>query len=123
MRIVLKGSDMAGATPGGIGEDVPEPPALRRLRRLVTLLTATLILGVITVVALLVIRLAALRPAGPPALPAAIALPAGESARAVTLGTGWVAVVTVDAAGVERIRVADAATGAELAAVEIAPGR
>jgi len=116
---------MGEATPGpgvaGAGATVPEPPGLRRLRRLVTLLTATLILGVITVVALLVIRLAALGPAEGPALPPELALPAGETARAATLGTGWVAVVTVDAAGVERIRVLDAATGAERAAVEIAP--
>jgi hypothetical protein len=112
---------MSGATSGGNGDDWPEPPRLRALRRLVTALTATLILGVITVVALLVIRLAALGPAPAPALPEAVALPAGETARAVTFGTGWIAVVTVDAAGVERIRVLDAASGAERGAVEIAP--
>ena len=56
-----------------------------------------------------------------PALPPEIALPAGESARAVTLGDGWLAVVTVDAAGRERIRVLDRATGAERAVTEIAP--
>lgn len=84
-----------------------------------TLLTATLILGVIVIVGLLVIRLAALSPTTGPALPAGLALPAGESARAVTFGTGWVAVVTVDAAGAERIRVLDAATGAERASVAI----
>ena len=84
-------------------------------------LTATLILGVITVVVLLVIRLSALQSAPPPVLPDALALPAGETAQAVTLGTGWVAVVTRDAAGLERIRVFDAATGAERAAVPIGP--
>ena len=101
-------------------EDFPEPPRLRQLRRLVTLLTVTLIAGVITVFALLVIRLSSLERRAP-ALPPAITLPAGESARAVTLGDGWVAVVTADAAGRERIRVLDAGTGAERAVTEIAP--
>jgi hypothetical protein len=108
---------MADSTPGD--DDFPEPPRLRRLRRLVTLLTATLIVGVITTVGLLVIRLSALAPA--PAPPAEIVLPAGESARAVTFGEGWLAVVTVDGAGRERIRVLDRATGAERAVTEIAP--
>lgn len=85
-----------------------------------TLLTVTLIAGVITVSALLVIRLSSLERRAP-ALPPAITLPAGESARAVTLGDGWVAVVTADAAGRERIRVLDAGTGAERAVTEIAP--
>lgn len=100
-------------------EDLPEPPALRRLRQLVTLLTVTLILGVITVVALLVIRLARVTP--PPPLPAEIALPAGETATALTRGQGWVAVVTRDHAGTERIRVIDAQTGADRGVTEIAP--
>jgi len=109
---------MADSTPRD--DDFPEPPRLRQLRRLVTLLTATLIVGVITVVALLVIRLSALqRP--PLALPPEVALPAGETARAVTRGDGWLAVVTTDAAGRERIRVLDRATGAERAVTEIAP--
>ncbi len=100
-------------------KDFPEPPRLRQLRRLVTALTATLIVGVITIVALLVIRLSA-APA-PLALPPDVRLPAGESARAVTLGSDWLAVVTVDAAGQERIRVLDRATGAERGMAEIAP--
>jgi hypothetical protein len=100
-------------------EDFPEPRRLRQLRWLVTALTATLIVGVITIVALLVIRLAALSPRTD--LPAEVSLPAGESARAVTLGDGWLAVVTVDEAGRERIRVLDRATGAERAVTEIVP--
>lgn len=91
------------------------------MRRLVLALTVTLIVGVITIVALLVIRLAAFAPAAPPDLPAAIALPADEGARAVTFGRGWIAVVTEDAAGVERIRLFDAATGASRAEVVIDP--
>jgi hypothetical protein len=108
---------MGGTIPGG--EDLPEPRRLRQLRRLVTALTATLILGVITIVGLLVIRLGSL--GAPPPLPPELTLPPGESARAVTLGEGWVAVVTVDRAGRERIRVLDRATGAERAVTEIAP--
>ena len=117
MRKVLEGSAMSASISGD--GDAPEPPGLRRLRRLVTGLTATLILGVITIVALLVIRLAALEPAAP-ALPPALTLPEGESARAVTLGTGWVAVVTADAAGRERIRVFGA-DGTPRGALEIGP--
>ena len=100
-------------------EDFPEPPRLRRLRRLVTALLVTLILGMIAIVALLVIRL--LR--GEPAHGAAARNPpaAGETAGAVTLGGDWLAVVTTDAAGRERIRVLDRATGAARATVEIAP--
>jgi hypothetical protein len=111
---------MAERTPAD--EDFPEPPRLRRLRLLVTLLTATLIVGVIAIVALLVIRLSALS-SPPPGLPPEVALPAGESARAVTLGDGWLAVVTVDAEGRERIRVLDGATGAERGVAEIVPAR
>ena len=103
----------------GSAEEGPEPPALRRLRRLVTTLTAVLILGVITVVGLLVIRLAQLRPSQP-ALPAALSLPAGETPGAVTFGTGWVAVVTRDAEGRERIRVMSP-DGAPLGDMEIVP--
>jgi hypothetical protein len=108
---------MAGRTPGAEEADYPEPRRLRQLRRLVTALTATLIAGVIAIVGLLVIRLAPL--SHPVELPTTVRLPAGESARAVTLGTGWIAVVTVDPGGRERIRVLDRATGAERGVAEI----
>ena len=108
---------MGDETP--VDEDFPEPPRLRQLRLLVNALTATLILGVIAIVALLVIRLAP-GPALPP-LPPEVRLPAGESARAVTFGDGWLAVVTVDGAGRERIRVLDRATGEQRGLAEIRP--
>lgn len=109
---------MRGEFPGET--DFPEPPRLRQLRRLVNILTATLIVGVITIVALLVIRLTrAPRPSLP--LPPEIALPAGERAGAVTLGGDWIAVVTTDPEGRERIRVLDRATGSERAVTEISP--
>ena len=107
---------MSGATPG---EDYPEPPRLRRLRRLVTLLTATLIVGIVMIVGLTAIRLAHVGRV--PDLPAEIRLPAGERAGAVTFGSDWLAVVTVDGAGRERIRVLDRATGTERATIEVAP--
>ena len=108
---------MGKSHPIATGDDVPEPRRLRQLRRLVTALTATLILGVITIVALLVIRLAPLTRA--PDLPEAIRLPPGESARAVTLGSDWIAVVTEDGDGQERIRVLDRTTGADRASLLI----
>jgi hypothetical protein len=99
--------------------DAPEPRRLRQLRWLVTALTATLIVGMTTIVALLVIRLGVAGRSVP--LPAEVALPAGETARAVTLGSDWFAVVTVDPAGTERIRVLDRATGAPRGEATIAP--
>lgn len=112
---------MAALPSGHGGDDIPEPAGLRRLRHMVTFLTVSIILGVITVVALLVIRLAQIAPSQPPALPPVLALPPGETVRAVTLGTGWVAVVSADPAGSERIRVFDAASGAERGTLVIAP--
>jgi hypothetical protein len=70
------------------------PPSLRFLKTLVTVLTITMILGVITVVVALVTRLQQVSPA--PGLPTGLILPAGATAQAVTMGTGWIAVVTTD---------------------------
>ena len=100
-------------------DDFPEPPRLRRLRRLVTLLTVTLIVGILAIVGLMAARLAKVGEV--PDLPPEIRLPAGERASAVTFGRDWLAVVTVDGEGRERIRVLDRATGAERATSEIAP--
>ena len=75
--------------------DEPElPPSLRLLKRLVTVLTVTMILAVITMVGLFVTRL----PLGNavPTLPEGLILPAGARVAAVTIGTGWIAVVTTD---------------------------
>ncbi len=73
-------------------EEPELPPSLRFLKRLVTVLTVTMIAGVITVVALLVTRMPRLG-AGP-TLPPSLSLPEGLTATAVTIGTGWIAVVT-----------------------------
>ncbi|HET9069931.1 MAG TPA: DUF6476 family protein [Amaricoccus sp.] len=104
---------------GAEGGETPEPPGLRRLRRLVTLLTATLIVGMATIVGLLAVRLTSTGDA--PALPATITLPPGERAGAVTFGSDWLAVVTVDGSGRERIRILDRATGAERGMAEVTP--
>jgi Flp pilus assembly protein protease CpaA len=75
--------------------DEPElPPSLRLLKRLVTVLTVTMIVGVITVVGLLVTRMPQFN--AQPDLPATLTLPDGAMASAVTMGTGWIAVVTTD---------------------------
>lgn len=71
------------------------PPSLRFLKWLVIVLMITMIAGVITIVALLVTRMPDAQAGF--ALPAGIALPAGTEAEAVTMGKGWIAVVTRDA--------------------------
>ncbi|MBI1171901.1 hypothetical protein GC209_10900 [bacterium] len=70
------------------------PPSLVWLKWLVIALTLSLIGGVLTVVWLLVTRLPL--PGAHPGLPPSLQLPAGATAAAVTLGTGWVGVVTTD---------------------------
>ncbi|MFS4582575.1 DUF6476 family protein [Phaeobacter sp. C3_T13_0] len=69
-----------------------EPPQLVFLRRMVTTLTVIMICGFLVVLTLLVIRLSS----SGPNLPDAVSLPDGVSARAVTFGEGWIAVVTDD---------------------------
>ena len=85
-----EGYDMDNA-PG----DEALPPSLRLLKWLVVALTLTMIGGVITVVAVIVTRMPQAAARGP-LLPAALTLPAGTKAAAVTAGTGWFAVVTTD---------------------------
>ena len=62
-----------------------------------------MIVGVITVVGLLVTRMP--RPIAAPVLPDSLTLPPGAKAAAVTMGTGWIAVVTTD----DRILIFDTA--------------
>ncbi|MCL4187517.1 MAG: hypothetical protein KJZ85_07900 [Rhodobacteraceae bacterium] len=87
--------------------DGPLPPELRLLKWLVIGLTATMVAGLAAVVWLLAVRLPATFGAGPPALPAGLALPAGAEPLAVTYGRGWVAVVTAE----DEILLYDAASG------------
>ncbi|MFA9231556.1 MAG: DUF6476 family protein [Microgenomates group bacterium] len=69
------------------------PPSLRFLKALVIVLMITMIAGVITVVGLLVTRMPDAN-AIAPVLPDQIQLPPGQTAAAVTMGKGWIAVVT-----------------------------
>ncbi|MFS4437885.1 DUF6476 family protein [Paracoccaceae bacterium GXU_MW_L88] len=85
--------------------DMPEPPRLKFLRRLVTVLTLSLIGMVITIAVLFVLKFQEIKVGGAPMLPESITLPDGESAEAITMGSGWSGVVTRDASGVERIRI------------------
>jgi hypothetical protein len=103
---------------GGEDEDIPEPAPVRRLRLLVSTLMVVLIAGMITVAAALVIRLGigpGTEPRAPlaPVSAEALTLPEGAEIRALGRGPGEVLVVTRDADGAERLRVLDAATGAE----------
>ncbi|SEO59944.1 hypothetical protein SAMN04490248_107129 [Salinihabitans flavidus] len=68
-----------------------------------TVLTATMIAGLLVIIALIVIRFSDRGPT----LPEEIALPEGTTARAVTFGDGWYAVVTGD----DRILIFDASSG------------
>jgi Flp pilus assembly protein protease CpaA len=70
------------------------PPSLRFLKWLVIVLMITMIAGVITIVGLLVTRM----PDGQAAftLPDNLVLPAGAEPEALTMGKGWIAVVTRD---------------------------
>ena len=69
------------------------PPSLRFLKGLVITLMITMIVGVITVVWLLVTRMPDASSVAPQ-VPEALSLPEGLKAEAVTLGKGWIAVVT-----------------------------
>ncbi len=74
-------------------------------------LTGVMIAGFIVLVVLFVTRFGV----APPPLPETVALPDGEVARAVTLGTDWIAVVTES----DVILVFDRATGTLRQRVEI----
>jgi len=101
---------MDGAPDGG------EAQGLGLLRNLVTALLAVMICGFLVLIALFVIRFPA--PAAGPDLPDTIALPAGQSAVALTHGQGWYAVVT-DA---DEILIFDAGTGRLRQRVQVTAG-
>ncbi len=85
---------------------IEDPPHLRTLRRLVNTLTVVFILGFITIVIVIVMQFARSSDvASSPELPPDIALSGSETAQAVTFGKGWIAVVTIDQEGLERIHV------------------
>ncbi|MEM9580068.1 MAG: DUF6476 family protein [Pseudomonadota bacterium] len=90
-----------------------ETPQLRFLRILVTVLTAVMIGGVVLIIALLVIRFQST----PNLLPTDITLPAGKTARAVTQGDDWYAIVTTD----DHILIFDRVTGRLRQEIAITP--
>jgi len=91
-----------------------EPANLRFLRLLVTGMTVVMVVGLLALVVLLVMRF---REDGP-ILPENLALEDGVSAQAVTMGDGWVAIVTED----NRILIHDRITGALRQEVVLSPG-
>jgi len=113
-----QGSDQAapsGPAPLGLApQDLP--PDLRLLKGLVTALTVTMIGGLLILIALFVTRLPKAASSGP-VLPPGLELPAGAAPRAVTFGSGWVAVVTDK----DQILTFDAATGTLRQTVTLAP--
>ena len=76
--------------------EVPLPRSVVLLKWLVIVLTASMIGGVIAVVWLLVTRLPHMGQVQAPVLPESLSLPEGVTPRAVTMGTGWIAVVGSD---------------------------
>ncbi len=96
---------------------------MRGLRLLVTALMVVLIGGMLIVVAAMVIRLGVFglpeRTEFGPVSAAGFTLPAGAEAVALGRGPGEVLILTRDAAGVETLRVFDAASGAEKSAAPI----
>ena len=90
----------------------PDPLNLRVLRILVTVLTVTMIVGLITVVTVFVTRFES---GTPVALPDAVTLPEGVTARAVTFGSDWYGVVT----DTDQILIFDRTDGALRQTVQI----
>ena len=84
---------------------VEEPKNLRMLRRLVTVLTVVMIFGLLTIVTVIVMQFTrGTNPPTGPELPPFTSLPGNETAQAVTYGNNWIAIVTIDPDGIERIR-------------------
>ncbi|MCR8725310.1 DUF6476 family protein [Frigidibacter sp. ROC022] len=75
-------------------EDAATARNLRLLRWLVTLLTTVMIVGIVVIIGLMIWRLNQGPGPTPRLLPESIALPEGVKARAVTLGEGFVLVLT-----------------------------
>jgi len=96
-----------------------DPPHLRTLRRLVNTLTVVFILGFITIVIVIVMQFARGQTASGPALPPFTSLPGNETAQAVTFGSDWIAIVTIDDQGFERIRTYGKADGLPRQTIDI----
>lgn len=85
-----------------------EPKLVRQLRLLVTGLTLTMIIGLAVIVTLIFFTFQGILN-DKAALPTTdLTLPEGQTAQAVTFGQDWIAVVTRDDAGTERVLIMDA---------------
>ena len=101
-------------------EDWREVPQLRSLRRLVSVLTIVLIFGMIAVAGALIWRISSEGGATAALITAEeITLPAGETVTAIGATEAALSFVTRDAAGVERLRVFDPASGEETGVLDI----
>lgn len=78
-----------------------------------------MILGLLTIIVLIVITLTRVSPGA--ALPGNVTIPAGESTLSFTQGSDWIALVTKDGQGSERIRILDSATGKERQTIDVIP--
>lgn len=97
-----------------------DPPHLRTLRRLVNTLTVVFILGFITIVIVIVMQFARTNKISTgPELPPFTSLPGNETAQAVTFGSDWIAIVTIDDLGFERIRTYGKADGLPRQTIDI----
>ncbi len=84
---------------------IEDPPHLRTLRRLVNIMTVVFIIGFITIVIVIVMQFTrGAAVSNGPELPPFTSLPGSETAQAVTYGKDWIAIVTIDENGFERIR-------------------
>lgn len=85
-------------------------------------MTITMIGGLITIVTLMIMTFMrsdrAIEP-GPGPFPEQVTVPEGQSIRAVTRGVDWIAVVTSDAAGKERILILDPENGALRQSIDV----
>lgn len=103
--------------PGSDADQIPEPPALRRLRWLVSALMVALILGILSVAAVLVIRLGGVSPAPfgvdpTPVSAAALSLPGDAEVLAIGRAGVEILVLLRWPDGAERLHAYDARTGA-----------
>ena len=97
-----------------------DPPHLRTLRKLVNVMTVVFILGFITIVIVIVMQFTRGQNAATgPELPPFTSLPGSETAQAVTFGTDWIAIVTIDDQGFERIRTYGKADGLPRQTIDI----
>ena len=95
-----------------------EPKQLRNLRLLVNLLTLTMILGMVIIVAIIVMRFSGVFTVSD--APDEVTIPAVENATAVTKGEDWIAVVTTDDMGRQRIRLFTP-SGEEFQIIDVIP--